>query len=418
MIKLAKINVINILNKEQCNLTHKRTPYMYINLEIDYLVEYTTDMTINSNDSIRFYDIEISKTNYDFITSGMMFEINTILIDISNKFYEFAKPYTNPVITPLTDDIFLLQNVDSIRVLNYPDESILLNDKFELEDTGSTKEKEAHEIEKKIIRKNVYFLKTLKKSDSFIDELNDIVETDNLYYDIYDVNGFFSCITNDKDFYFYIDMGDHSNNKLPIVKKPFCVLLSHFHDDHYNQLLQGGIIAKYFIVSYGGSVLYNGKQLFSSTEIRFLDQNINRIQLVFTGHVIGYRKKSKLVPYGLTKRLNLYLPYYLKPNDRNLESICLEAIGKTNTVFYPGDTMHYMYDPYLKSFNYFIASHHGGKVGKINFRLFHFDNIIVNTFYRNIHVFNGINQPIYNSHTSNLIIGNSNNGSLITRIKL
>ena len=77
-----------------------------------------------------------------------------------------------------------------------------------------------------------------------------------------------------------------------------------------------------------------------------------------------------------------------------------------------------MCDSYLKNINYFIASHHGGEVGIINLVNFYFDNVIVNTFYKNIHVFNTVNKPIYNAHTSNLIIGNSNNGSLITRIKL
>lgn len=108
----------------------------------------------------------------------------------------------------------------------------------------------------------------------------------------------------------------------------------------------------------------------------------------------------------------------MNPNNRNLESICLEICNLSSSVFYPGDTKNYMYYPFLTNYDYFIASHHGGSVGKLNLQSIVFKNVIVNTHTKNISTYRNKYRQSYLKHTSNLVEGAQNNGTRLIRVRL
>lgn len=402
MEKLATIKVLKLLDKNQRKLTFLQTPYLYADIEIVFFAEYHSKEQVYYHESIKVKDIEISRSNHDMALKGSVFIVETESISNEGKFTDFSKKLDKPEIIPFYQDSYLLDYKEELRVLDLqlPEETINLE-----------KDKNAIEL------RNSNFLSEFKRDNNLIEELSNFFIHSQMYYDIYDVNGYFSVITNDKDFDFYIDMGDISNNSISINKTPYCVFISHYHFDHFNILQQSKINAKNYILPYSGSIIFNGIQHYPANEIRILINNPRKTHLLFSS--TGIKKgRNKLKKVNLIKNMNLYIPYYLKPNDRNLESICVEIIGENNTVFYPGDTMNYMYFPFLKNFDYFIASHHGGNVGKLNLKSIIFNNLVVNTYYKNVNLYLSKYKLDYINHTHNFIEGNSNNGQRIVRIKL
>ena len=377
--RIAYLSVISENQPEIVKLTHLKTEYKYINVTIEYFSEYYSRENIVEYENLNLENIEISQTNLQKINDGKIFEITIELAQSNETFTKFAKEFSKPTITPYFEDKFLIDNINDIELLNYP---VFDNQLMKI-----------YQDKKDLVQKTISFLFRFKKESDFREILNKVFKEKQLYYDIYDVNGFFSLITDDDSFNFYIDFGDKSFNFLPVVSDPFCVFVSHFHDDHFN-LLNNSINSRYYILPYGGNILYNGIQRYPGKEIRILQSNVKKSLLLLTGLQLANNKPSKLMDFQLTNNIKLYLPLYLKPTDRNLESICFSIENMENSVFYPGDTKHYMYYPYLKNFDYFIASHHGGHVGKLNLNTYFFPNTVVNTYYKNIALFNRINQPI------------------------
>ena len=102
-----------------------------------------------------------------------------------------------------------------------------------------------------------------------------------------------------------------------------------------------------------------------------------------------------------------------------MESISVDFHGFAKSVFYPGDTMNYMYSPHLRSFDYFIASHHGGRIGVPNLGTFHMGEIIINSYHSNYLKKDYLsNRLYYGTKASKVTEQISNTGLLGTRITL
>lgn len=269
MKRLATIKIIRLIEKEQRKLTFLHTPYLYAEIEIDFLAEYHSKDNVVYYEPIKMNEVELSRTNYSLADNGALFIIDTTKLLKQSIFTVFAKKLTNPKMQSFSEDRFLLDYREEISRLEF---------QYSGEPPEDTNLIESNTQEQA-------FLATLKTDHGFIKKLNCYLTSRKLYYDIYDVNGFFSVITDDNDFYFYVDMGDTSYNTLPIAKKPFCVFISHFHFDHYNMLISTQVNANNYILPYSGSVLYNGTQLYPSNEIRLLMNNPKKTHLIFLSAV-------------------------------------------------------------------------------------------------------------------------------------
>lgn len=408
--KLATIEIDALLAKTQVNLTWVGTEYRYVNMTLVFLEEYDDEAFIQDKQEamLTINNIEISQTKLNEINKGCIFEITLANAVDEAYFNDFAVKY-EAVYTPYSEDKFLLANKNSIKIINHP---IILN-YIQNERTKTLNSKSLPSSYLEELSTVAY----LSPAIEFLHDLKRNLNTKDLYYDIYDVDGFLSILTDDKKFEFYIDVGDLSKKFKPKSKNVFGVFISHLHCDHYNILLENGIKAEYYILPYGGSILYNGKQLYPADEIRILSRYKDNAQLVLKACPAQKGRRNRLISFKIAERATLYFPMNKSPNNKNLESLCISF--DEQKVFYPGDTMHYMYQPYIRNFEYFIASHHGGDVGKLNLSTTNIKEIIINTHSKNyVSKVYLDNLKTYQSSCLNLMVSNYNSGLKFKRIKL
>jgi hypothetical protein len=352
-------------------------------------------------------DVIISKSMLHKILEGSIFEVEDAKIYDGIVFTDFAKLLTNLIPVPIYEDSLIVDIKDQISFIKGPF--------YQLESYIDRSKEESDEL-----NKTFKFITELDEDTDLKKTIESILtNSNNLYYDIYDVDGFLSILTDDHGFDFYIDVGDMSNNFNPTNTTPFCVFLSHFHLDHYNILLTKKINPNYYILPYSSSVSFKGKHYYSANQIQLIITNTSKVNLLLTGTPKPKGKRNSFCKYSLFNYIDLFLPLYLYPNNRNMESIALEFVNLNTNVFYPGDTKNYMYYQHLKNFDYFIASHHGGDVGKLDLAKTNQKNILINTYtsnstssaYKN-------NLSYYQSKTANLKVFKQNDGKKGLRIKL
>lgn len=384
---IAIINVVKELIVNQARITYANTKYLYVNITLEFLEEYKE--SYNEKEQLKLKNIEISKTNLDLIKKRQIFEIEIPKAINNTNFIKFATLY-EPKYVPYYQDKFLIKNKEVLKILNHP--NIWIN---------NPNDENCFDKITKFDNNNLIFLREFADSNSFINDLSKYLG-EKLYYDIYDVDGFLSILTNDKNFDFYFDLGDLSNSFIPRNLNPFGILITHYHSDHYNVLLNNNFNARYYILPYGGSVLYNGNQLYPADEIRILSQFNNRAHLLLKGQTYQRSGRNILIPLQIHNVLTLYFPLSPSPRNRNVESIC---INFNNKVYYPGDSMFYMFKNYINGINNLVASHHGGDVGAINLKN-SISNVIINTCRKNY------GSTVYNNN----IIVYRNNGRIVNVI--
>lgn len=374
------------------------------NITLYFLVEYS-DKNYDNYKVLK--NISLKKYDLSNINASLIFEIILEKAVDGSGFNSFANVHL-PNYVNYSDDKFLMENKRKIKVLTHKE----FNESYENVKSSNQKEN------MKLLANLFETANNLEPATEFVNEFKQYLNKQNLYYDIYDVDGYLSILTDDNGFEFYFDFGDMSKTFKPKNLNVFGVFISHYHRDHYNLLLENNINAKYYVLPYRGCVLYNNKQLYPQDEIRILLKYNDRIQLIFAADQNHIKhQRNVLYSYKINDKTAFYFPMYRSPNNPNLESICVSF--NNGKIFYPGDTSHYMYKPYIQNIKHLIASHHGGKVGILNFNGAQIDEIIVNTYSKNFNT-NPYNENIkkYTNNCNNLFIGKNNDGLVFKRIPL
>ena len=423
MINLATIYILEDIDKEEVELTWRGTEYRYANIKVEFLVEYSELDLDYTPRSISVEDVKLSNTTRTNIINGMIYIVHENEIADSAFFNDFAKPLYDFTNVPIYEDKFIMDIREDVKfIIGFSEQSKnAISDTTE-SDMQNNLENYNKEEQLKLLeqRKISNFLENLIEDTNILVKIaEEIDKSDELYLDVYDTNGLLTVLTNDSNFEFYFDIGDVGNNFNPLSKNPFGVSISHFHKDHYNILKAHSINADNYILPYRSAINYNGKIYRSGNEIQMISSNLAKTTVVLLGIDTPSRKHNIFSKIISSRFIKLYLPKYTNVKNRNLESIGIEFMNLENTVYLPGDTMNYMYKPYMKSFDYLISSHHGGYIGKPDFNKHMPGNIIVNTYHKNYGTpdyTSNINYYRANSH--NLIIQNKNDGLSKTRIKL
>lgn len=186
-------------------------------------------------------------------------------------------------------------------------------------------------------------------------------------YTIYDVNGFLSCLQKDGST-IVIDAGNEDKNILGGKKYIVDYLfISHAHKDHYN-LWRNLTVKEKVILPFNTGIVKAGAHHYSKDLYDlYLDNDYEKV-FVYSPPKTN-KKRNKLFSMKIFCSTELYYPKHGQNKNKNLDSLCLKFKVNEMTVFYPGDTMHYMYNPHLKNVTHLVASHHGGYVGKVKFKV-------------------------------------------------
>ncbi len=414
MEKLAKIYIIEEYQKDEVELTTHGTEYRYATIRIEYLIEYINLEQSFVPETTIVKDVKLSTTMFSRISKGEIFVIQTDKLEDSSFFNDFTNTFVDFENVPIFKDKFISDIKGTANFL------IGQTEEGFHKDPNDKSNNQENETELDLINKTKLFLSTLKKADSFLDELDSKINfSDQLFYDVYDVNGYLSILTNDIDFEFYFDIGDLSNKFSPKQLNPFGIFISHYHLDHYNLLNTYMYEANHYILPYSASIKYKGKVFFSSNQIQFITSNLSKVIIVIHGSPTPPRKRNEYSKTITTKFIKFFLPKHTSIKDANLESVAIEFTDLKQSVFYPGDTKNYMYFSFMKDYDFFIASHHGGDVGTLNFNKHIPKNVLINTCTLNDKSLCYINnQKFYKSKSWNLIIHKNYNGNLGTRIRL
>lgn len=239
-------------------------------------------------------------------------------------------------VVPLEEDVVLRQNEEKLVFL----------------DTFTEEEK-----------LNLHNLIEIKKS--FEVEIEETTNFDK--YTIFDVNGFYSCLKKGNTT-IIIDAGHESSSGAKIKKQVVDYLfISHGHFDHFN-LWRNFHVTKIAVLPFNTGIRMGTRQFYKKELLKlYYDRGLPRL---FIGSSLPTRpKRIALKLLKVHRDIEIFYPNFMSINPENSNSLCFKFKINDSTVFYPGDTMHYIYSPHLKNVTHLIASHHGGYVGTLSFKI-------------------------------------------------